>query len=80
MVFMKVDYSTDKPEVDGARILFPISAPFYGYLKLLKLHKLEGCEIWGSSLRPPAQRPLTNLLVPSLPLIWLRYRLDKVCY
>ena len=41
MVFLKVDYSTDKPEVDGSRILFPISAPFYGYLKLLKLHKLE---------------------------------------
>ena len=41
MVFLKVAYSTDKPEEDGARILFPISAPFYGYLKLLKLHRLE---------------------------------------
>ena len=34
--------STDKPEVDVALILIYsllyISAPFYGYLKLLKLH------------------------------------------
>ena len=33
--------STNKPEADGALILLPaltISAPFYGYLKLLKLH------------------------------------------
>ena len=35
--------STNKPEVDGALILLPlsISAPFYGYLKLLKLHRTE---------------------------------------
>ena len=35
---------TDKPEVDGALILLPrlaISAPFYGYLKLLKLDRSE---------------------------------------
>ena len=35
--------STDKPEVDGALILIPvsISTPFYGNLKLLKLLRTE---------------------------------------
>ena len=43
---------------------FAISAPFYGYLKLLKLHRgkksKQGCKIRESNSEPLAPRPRTN--------------------